>query len=77
MTRTEVWNSRRPPAQSLTCRASSKSELDDWVNAVMAPMDELRQVRTAGGGSKKEGKKKKKAAAAAAGGGGDDDGDDE
>ena len=47
------------PAQSLTCRASSKDELDDWINAIMAPLDELRKV-----------KEEAKGGAAASGGGG-------
>jgi hypothetical protein len=69
-------------AQSLTCRASSKSELDDWVNAVMAPLEALREVKTEGG--KKEGSGKKagrkagrKAAAGGGGGGGEEEEDDE
>ena len=37
-----------PVAQSLTCRAGSKSELDDWVAAIMAPLDKLRQVNVDG-----------------------------
>ena len=32
-----------PPQQPLTCRASSKEEMEGWIDALMAPMVELAQ----------------------------------
>jgi hypothetical protein len=54
------------PWQSLTCRASSKAELDDWIAAIMAPLERLKSPNAAEGSGKKKKKKQKKAS----GGGG-------
>lgn len=55
--------------QSLTCRATSNEELDDWISAIMSPLEEMGDVV---GGVEKKKKKKTKRKSGGGGGGASD-----